>query len=257
MCDRAFIFPEVPHDPFLQRCSVFPSSYVELKVTDTNGWGHSSWVEHLSSLSRALSLSPSMKKKLVNLEHLSQTWLKGRARGLKPEQQVPWEGMSNLQMQTSGLAISLYLDRREKCSKYLHTSYHEIQVKSVFILYLVIIKLIFCPSIFPKGRGAFLKYWKVYFNSSKDRRLSHWRPWISVTETKFIRMFGENCVCSLQVANSDFHKRLGSFTSSVKMSPPGPRSNEPANTKHCVDSQLGAQMKPFVLLGRWVCRNNK
>lgn len=66
-------------------------------------------------------------------------------------------------MQTSGLAIRLYLDRREKCSKYLHTSYREIQVKSVFILYLVIVKLIFCPSIFPKGARRFPKILKGLF----------------------------------------------------------------------------------------------
>lgn len=68
-----------------------------------------------------------------------------------------------LRMQNPGLAISFYLDRWEKCSKYLHTRYHEIQVKSVFMLCLVIMKLIFCPSIFPKGTGSFPEILKGLF----------------------------------------------------------------------------------------------
>lgn len=50
MIDQAFIFLEFPQDPFLQRLSVFPSSFVELKRTDAKGWGRSSWVEHLCNL---------------------------------------------------------------------------------------------------------------------------------------------------------------------------------------------------------------
>lgn len=73
--DKVFIFLGVPHDPFFQRCSVFPSHCVELKHEDTKGWGHNSCVENLSSLSRALGLSPSTEKKknLINSKHLSQT----------------------------------------------------------------------------------------------------------------------------------------------------------------------------------------
>lgn len=68
-----------------------------------------------------------------------------------------------LRMQNPELAISLYLDRREKCSKYLHTSCHGIQAKAVFILYLVIIKLIFL-SAFPKGMRSVPEILKGLFS---------------------------------------------------------------------------------------------
>ena len=64
---------------------------------------------------------------------------------------MPGEDTSTFEDANPELAISLYLDRREKCSKYLYAGYCGIQAKSVFILYLVIIKLIFCPSAVPKG----------------------------------------------------------------------------------------------------------
>jgi len=41
MAPMIFIFLEFPQDPFLQRLSVFPSSFVELKRTDAKSWDRS------------------------------------------------------------------------------------------------------------------------------------------------------------------------------------------------------------------------